>query len=120
VAWRLLALLARDPRGARLAARARTTGVVAADVDRVLTQGRSLVVSWLNRGTLRRNAPILAAGCAVSGYRRRARRPGGPQSQIRQLSQPQDKEVRLRSASYAPDLAELLEDAWRLRAPKPC
>jgi hypothetical protein len=32
--------------------RARTTGVTAADVDRALTEDRSLVVTWLNRGTL--------------------------------------------------------------------
>src|SRR3954466_13073980 len=38
--------------GFRLAVRARTKGVTAADVDRALTADRSLVVSWLNRGTL--------------------------------------------------------------------
>jgi hypothetical protein len=52
VAQQLLAVQAQDPRGARLAVRARTTGLVAADVDRALTQDRSLVVTWLNRGTL--------------------------------------------------------------------
>lgn len=52
VAERLLAIQAQDPRGARLAVRARTDGLVAADVDRALTQDRSLVVDWLNRGTL--------------------------------------------------------------------
>jgi hypothetical protein len=52
VARRLLAVQAQDPRGARLAVRARTTGLTSADVDRALTQERSLVVSWLNRGTL--------------------------------------------------------------------
>ena len=53
VAERLLAIQAQDPRGARLAIRARThgTGTTAADVDRALTDGR-LLVSWLNRGTL--------------------------------------------------------------------
>ncbi len=43
---------AQDPRGARLAIRARTKGLSAADVDRALTEDRSLVVTWLNRGTL--------------------------------------------------------------------
>jgi hypothetical protein len=43
---------AQDPRGARLAVRARTTGLSAADVDRALTDERSLLVTWLNRGTL--------------------------------------------------------------------
>ena len=38
--------------GFRLAVRARTKGVTAADVDRALTEDRSLVVGWLNRGTL--------------------------------------------------------------------
>jgi Winged helix DNA-binding domain len=52
VAGRLLAIQAQDPRGARLAIRARTEGVSGADVDRELTETRSLVVTWLNRGTL--------------------------------------------------------------------
>src|SRR4051812_29116680 len=52
VARRLLSVQAQDPRGARLAVRARSTGLTAADVDRALTDDRSLVVSWLNRGTL--------------------------------------------------------------------
>jgi hypothetical protein len=52
VAGRLLAVQAQDPRGARLAIRARTTGLTAADVDRALTNDRSLVIAWLNRGTL--------------------------------------------------------------------
>lgn len=52
VAQQLLAIQAQDPRGARLAIRARTRGVTAADVDRALTVERSLVLTWLNRGTL--------------------------------------------------------------------
>ena len=52
VAERLLAVQGQDPRGFRLAVRARTAGVSAADVDRALTEERSLVVTWLNRGTL--------------------------------------------------------------------
>src|SRR4051812_43208013 len=52
VAERLLAVQAQDPRGARLAVRARTKGLTSADVDRALTEERSLVVTWLNRGTL--------------------------------------------------------------------
>lgn len=42
----------QDPRGARLAVRARTEGLTAADVDRALTEERSLLITWLNRGTL--------------------------------------------------------------------
>jgi hypothetical protein len=52
VVTRLLAVQAQDARGARLAIRARSTGLRAADVDDALTQRRSLVVTWLNRGTL--------------------------------------------------------------------
>jgi hypothetical protein len=52
VAERLLAVQGQDPRGARLAVRARTEGVSAADVDRALSEDRSLLITWLNRGTL--------------------------------------------------------------------
>lgn len=52
VARRLLAIQGQDPRGARLAIRARSTGLTAADVDRALTERRTLVTGWLNRGTL--------------------------------------------------------------------
>ncbi|MDX6633839.1 MAG: hypothetical protein QOF06_42 [Solirubrobacterales bacterium] len=52
VAERLLAVQGQDPRGARLAVRARTEGVAAADVDLGLTEDRSLLITWLNRGTL--------------------------------------------------------------------
>jgi hypothetical protein len=52
VAERLLAVQGQDPRGARLAIRARTTGLTASDVDRALTEDRSLLITWLNRGTL--------------------------------------------------------------------
>jgi hypothetical protein len=52
VAERLLAVQGQDPRGARLAVRARSEGLSAADVDRALTEDRSLLITWLNRGTL--------------------------------------------------------------------
>jgi hypothetical protein len=52
VAERLLAVQGQDPRGARLAIRARTSGLTGADVDRALTEDRSLLITWLNRGTL--------------------------------------------------------------------
>jgi hypothetical protein len=52
VAERLLAIQGQDPRGARLAIRARTAGLTASDVDRALTEDRSLIITWLNRGTL--------------------------------------------------------------------
>jgi len=52
VAERLLAVQGQDPRGARLAVRARTEGVDVSDVDRALSEERSLLITWLNRGTL--------------------------------------------------------------------
>jgi Winged helix DNA-binding domain len=51
VAERLLAIQGQDPRGARLAVRARSEGLVASDVDRALEE-RRLVITWVNRGTL--------------------------------------------------------------------
>lgn len=52
VARRLLAVQGQDPRGARLAIRVRSVGLSAADVDRALSEDRSLLITWLNRGTL--------------------------------------------------------------------
>jgi hypothetical protein len=52
VAGRLLAVQGQDPRGTRLAVRARSEGLTAADVDRALSEERSLLITWLNRGTL--------------------------------------------------------------------
>jgi hypothetical protein len=52
VAERLLAVQGQDSRGARLSVRARTSGLTAADVDRALSEDRSLLITWLNRGTL--------------------------------------------------------------------
>lgn len=52
VAERLLAVQGQDPRGFRLAVRARTEGLTAADVERAMSEDRTLVVTWLNRGTL--------------------------------------------------------------------
>ncbi len=52
VVERLLAVQGQDPRGARLAIRARSSGLSAADVDRALTEERTLLITWLNRGTL--------------------------------------------------------------------
>jgi hypothetical protein len=52
VTQRLLAVQGQDPRGARLAIRARSKGLAAADVDRALSEDRSLLITWVNRGTL--------------------------------------------------------------------
>lgn len=51
VVERLLAVQGQDPRGARLAIRARSQGLTASDVDRALNE-RALLITWLNRGTL--------------------------------------------------------------------
>jgi hypothetical protein len=53
VAERLLAVQGQDARGVRLAIRARAKkGMRASDVDRALTDERSVLITWLNRGTL--------------------------------------------------------------------
>jgi hypothetical protein len=52
VVERLLAVQGQDARGARLAIRARSAGLTARDIDRAMTEDRSLVITWLNRGTL--------------------------------------------------------------------
>ena len=52
VARRLLAVQAQDLRGARLAVRARSQGLTAVDFDAALNDQRSVIVTWLNRGTL--------------------------------------------------------------------
>lgn len=51
VVERLVVVQAQDPLGFRLAVRARSEGLTAADVERALAE-RALVVTWLNRGTL--------------------------------------------------------------------
>jgi hypothetical protein len=51
VAERLLAVQGQDPRGARLAVRARSERLNAGDVNRALDE-RALLITWLNRGTL--------------------------------------------------------------------
>jgi hypothetical protein len=83
VAGRLLAVQGQDPRGVRLAIRARSDGLTAADVDRALTEERSLVISWLNRGTLHlvrsedyRWLHALTAPPQVTGILRRLRQEG--------------------------------------------
>jgi hypothetical protein len=48
----LLAVQGQDPRGARLALRARTADAHASAVDHALTHERSLIITWVNRGTL--------------------------------------------------------------------
>lgn len=52
VVKRLLAVQGQDLRGARLAVRARSEGLSVSDVNRALSDERSLLITWLNRGTL--------------------------------------------------------------------
>jgi hypothetical protein len=94
VAERLLAIQAQDARGARLAVRARSAGTTAADVDRALTEERSLVVAWLNRGTLhlvrREDHPWLLAltapTLAATSARRLAQEGVGPEDAERAVA----------------------------------
>ncbi len=77
VVERLLAVQAQDLTGARLAIRARSAGVTVDDVDRSLAD-RSLVTTWLNRGTLhlvrREDYPWLQALTAPTSRTANARR----------------------------------------------
>lgn len=52
VARQLLAVQAQNLRSARLAVRARSAGLTAAGVNRALGEERSVVITWLCRGTL--------------------------------------------------------------------
>jgi hypothetical protein len=79
----ILAVQAQDGRGARLAIRARSTGLTAQAVDDALTDRRSLVVAWLNRGTLHLVTAsdywwlhALTAKRSVTGNERRLRQEG--------------------------------------------
>jgi hypothetical protein len=90
---RLLAVQAQDPRGFRLAIRARTSGLGATDVERALDCGE-LLVSWLNRGTLHlvrsEDYPWLHALTTpqlATGNARRLQQEGvsGPARAVRQL-----------------------------------
>ncbi len=52
VVRQLLAVQAQDPRGARLSIRSRSEALGVADVNAAMTDRRSLLVTWVNRGTL--------------------------------------------------------------------
>jgi hypothetical protein len=52
VARHLLAVQAQDARAARLAIRVRSADGHRSDVDRALSEERSLIITWVNRGTL--------------------------------------------------------------------
>jgi DNA glycosylase AlkZ-like len=48
----LLCVQAQDPRAARLGLRARSTGMTLAAIDAAITEERSIVLTWLQRGTI--------------------------------------------------------------------
>jgi hypothetical protein len=52
VVERLLAVQAQDLRAGMLSLRARTEGLTIAEINRVLTEERSMVITWAMRGTL--------------------------------------------------------------------
>ena len=56
IVTRLLAVQAQDPRGVRLSIRSRSVGLTAGDVDDALDRG-SVVITWVNRGTLHMVTP---------------------------------------------------------------
>ena len=79
VVGRILAVQAQDHRAMLLAIRPRSRGLVASDVDRALGD-RSMIVTWLNRGTLHlvssADYPWLHALTAPRNVRANARRLG--------------------------------------------
>ncbi len=76
----LCGLQSQDPKAAALAVRVRSSGLLAADVERAREVERSVVRTWAMRGTLHLVAsedlgwllPLLAPGFIAGGYRRRA------------------------------------------------
>ena len=93
VAGRLLAIQGQDPRGARLAVRVRSQGLSAADIDHALTVDRSLVISWLNRGTLHLVRARTTGRC--TGSPRRSWRRAAPAVSPRRASRPRKPTARL-------------------------
>jgi hypothetical protein len=91
VVERVVAVQAQDARGARLAIRARSKGLTARTVDEALTEKRSLLITWLNRGTLHLVAAsdywwlhALTASRTVTANERRLRQEGvGPKQATR-------------------------------------
>ncbi|MFN8052625.1 MAG: winged helix DNA-binding domain-containing protein [Acidimicrobiales bacterium] len=88
VVRRILAVQAQDLRGARLAVRSRSVGLTSADVDEAFTERRSLVVTWLQRGTLHLVASedfwwqhALTAPRMATGIRRRLGQEGVSEAQ---------------------------------------
>ena len=121
VVERLLAVQAQDGRGARLTVRSRSAGLRAADVDDALTVRRSMVVTWLNRGTLhlvgvddfRWLHPITTPQIAVAN-RRRLHQEGVSDAQARRGV---DTVIDAVSSNGPQTRAELRERLERARVP---
>jgi hypothetical protein len=112
VAERLLAIQGQDLRGARLAVRARTTGLTVADLDAALAD-RSLVITWVNRGTLHlirsEDYPWLHALTApplATNIERRLRQEG-----VSAADAERGVEAIVRALEDGPQTRELLRDA---------
>ena len=118
VAGRLLAVQGQDPRGARLAVRARSEGLAAADVDRALTEERSLLITWLNRGTLHlvrsEDYPLLQALTTPplrTSCTRRLRQEGVPAEQGERAVETIEKALKKEGALTRHQLRERLDAA---------
>lgn len=118
VAERLLAVQGQDPRGARLAIRVRSDGLSAADVDGALTEERSLLITWLNRGTLHLvrsedypwlqmlTTPPLQTSCS-----RRLRQEGVPAAQGERAVETIERALKKEGALSRHQLRERLDSA---------
>jgi Winged helix DNA-binding domain len=114
VVHRLLAVQAQDLHAARLAIRARSTGLTAADVDRELEE-RSLVVGWLLRGTLHlvcaddyRWLLALTAPTRLAANRRRLRQEGVSPAEAEQAVAIVESALADEGPLTRPELAERL------------
>ena len=118
VAERLLAIQGQDPRGARLAVRARSEGLTAADVDRALSEERSLLITWLNRGTLHlvrsEDYPLLqllTTPPLFSSAARRLRQEGVSEGQVERGVETIERALAAEGPLTRPQLRERLDAA---------
>jgi hypothetical protein len=118
VAERLLAVQGQDPRGARLAVRARSNGLTARDVDRALSEDRSLLITWLNRGTLHlvrsEDYPLLQALTTpplLTSANRRLAQEGIPPDDVERALKVIEKALAADGPLTRPQLRERLDTA---------
>ena len=117
VVERLLAVQAQDARGARLAVRSRSVGLHASDVDDALND-RSMLIAWLNRGTLHLVAADdywwlhpLTTPQLVTGNRRRLKEEGVSAAQADRGVDIVTDALRSNGPQTRPELRELLDAA---------